>query len=132
MKIENEKPLFNERETLHYHFDGKEWCLKWEEKFEASDLTYENIDQKLEKILQQVHDGKLSPVAYYIYNKLNGYTSVLSGRVATIALLSSYTGISKRHIKKHLKPEVFNQLDENTLRKYAEIFEVSVEELINV
>jgi hypothetical protein len=46
--------------------------------------------------------------------------------------LSSYTGISKRHIKKHLKPENFNQLNEETLKKYASAFGISVEELKKV
>jgi hypothetical protein len=125
MKTENKKPAFDEREMLYYHFDGKEWCLKWEEKFEVSDLVHANISQELEKIRQQVHDGKLSPLAYHIYH--NFYGSAFD-----ISVLASYIGIPKRHIKKHLNPENFNRLGEDTLKKYAEIFDISIEELINV
>jgi hypothetical protein len=65
--------------------------------------------------------GKLSPLAYHIQIRL-----------FDVKLLSSYTGIAKRHIKKHLKPENFNQLDEETLQKYASALGISVENLKKV
>jgi hypothetical protein len=74
--------------------------------------------KELETIRRQVLDGQLSPLAYHIQTNL-----------FDVKLLSSYTGIAKRHIKKHLKPENFSQLDEETLKKYAEVFEMTIEEL---
>jgi hypothetical protein len=132
MKEDNEKPVSNEREMLYYHFNGNEWKLQWEEKFEVSDLEYENISQELETIRQQVQDGKLSPLVYYTHKNLYGCASVFSGKDARLSLLSSYTGISKRHIKKHLKLENFKRLDNITLKKYADALVISVEELVNV
>jgi hypothetical protein len=131
MKIENEKHIPSEREKLYYYFDGKEWRQKWEENFEMSDLVHAN-NQELEKIRQQIHDGELSPLTYHIHKHLDCCGSILTGRSAGIDLLSSYTEIPKRDIKKHLKPQNFNQLDEYTLKKYAEVFDISIEELINV
>ena len=46
-----------------------------------------------------------------------------------MAILSSYTGFFKWQIKRHLKPAVFNKLSTKKLNKYAEVFNVSVDEL---
>jgi len=132
MKIENENHVPGEREKLYYHFDGKEWRQKWEEKFELSDLVHTSNFQELEQIRQQMHEGKLSPLAYHIHKHFDSYGFILTGRSAAYKLLSSYMGISKRDIKKHLKPKNFNQLDDDTLKKYAEVFDISIEELKNV
>lgn len=103
---------------VQYFFDGKEWQQKREKKFDASELVMTKHSKELNDICQQILAGQLSPLAYHIQINL-----------FDIKLLSSYTGIAKRHIKKHLKPENFNQLDEETLKKYAEIFEITIEEL---
>jgi hypothetical protein len=122
IKILNEKPSSTfDAKTLQYHFDGNEWIQMWEKKADAHYVERENYFQELEALRQQVLDGQLSPLDFHIYKKL-----------FDIPLLSSYTGISKRHIKKHLKPEVFNQLDEKTLEKYATAFNITIEELKNV
>ena len=105
-------------QMVHYYFDGKEWRQKWEKKFDACEVVMIKHSQELETIRQQVLDGQLSPLAYHIQTNL-----------FNVNLLSSYTGIPKRRIKKHLKPDNFNQLDEETLKKYAAIFEITVEEL---
>jgi hypothetical protein len=48
-----------------------------------------------------------------------------------IKLLSDYTGLPKRKVKAHLEPESFRRLDEETLMKYAEAFNITVEDLVN-
>ena len=108
----------SEEQMMQYYFDGKEWRRKWERRFDASDVVMAEHNKKLEAIRQQILDGKLSPLAYHIQANL-----------LSIKMLSSYAGISKRHIKKHLKPDKFNQLDEETLQKYASAFEITVEKL---
>ena len=105
-------------QMVQYYFDGKEWRQKWEKKFDACAIVMTKHSEELEAVRQQILDGQLSPLAYHIQTNL-----------FDVKLLSSYTGIPKRHIKKHLKPENFNQLDEETLKKYAEVFEITVEEL---
>jgi hypothetical protein len=132
MKAENKERVFGEQKRLYYCFDGKEWNCNWEEKLEVSAFVHANVLQESEQIRQQIHDGKVSPLAYYIHKCFSSNTSFLSGRVASINLLSSYTGIAKQHIKQHLKPKYFCQLDESTLKKYAEAFDISIEELVNI
>jgi hypothetical protein len=43
--------------------------------------------------------------------------------------LADYTGFWKWTIKRHFKPSVFSKLSDRRIRKYAEVFEVSPEEL---
>jgi len=105
-------------QMVQYYFDGKEWHQKWERKFDASTIVMTKHSQELETVRKQVLTGQLSPLAYHI--EINLFD---------IKLLSSYTGIPKRHIKKHLKPHNFNQLSEEILKKYASVFEITVEEL---
>jgi len=52
-------------------------------------------------------------------------------RMMDIKLLSDYSGYSKRLIKKHLRPEIFGQLDQQVLKNYATLFRISVEELVS-
>jgi len=106
---------------LYRYFDGKEWQEKWEKSDDACQMVMASYIEELEPVRQKVLDGKLSPLDYHI--KANTFN---------ISILSSYTGIPKRHIKKHLKPEKFNQLDDETLQKYANAFGFSVEELKKV
>jgi len=122
IKLINEKPKeLAEAKSIQYHFDGKEWYRQWEAKLDASIVLMESAHAQAEEIRRQVTEGKLSPLAYHIHTKSFG-----------TGVLSAYTGISKHNIQKHLKPENFEKLDENTLKKYAAAFEISVEELKNV
>ena len=107
-----------EEQMVQYYFDGKEWRQKWEKKFDAFEIVMTKHSQELETIRQQVLAGQLSPLDYHMQINL-----------FDVKLLSSYTGIPKRLIKKHLKPENFNQLDEETLKKYAEVFEITIQDL---
>ena len=49
-----------------------------------------------------------------------------------LPILASYVGLWKWRVKRHFKPKVFNKLSRGTLQKYAEIFDVSINELINI
>ena len=111
----------NQGQQLYHYFDGNEWVEKWEKNEAATRIIMTNHIQELESVRNQVLAGQLSPLDYHMQINL-----------FDIKLLSSYTGISKRHIKKHLKPENFNKLDEEILKKYASAFGISVEELKNV
>jgi phenylalanyl-tRNA synthetase beta subunit len=120
-RINNKLVEATAEEMVHYYFDGKEWCQKWEKKFDACEIIMMKQAQELETIRKKVLDGQLSPLAYHLQTNL-----------FNLNLLSSYTGISKRRIKKHLNPNHFEQLDEKTLSIYASIFEITVEELKTV
>jgi len=93
----------------------------WDVKKDALDLTWDTISEKCEKIRTQVLAREVSPLAFHMEKNL-----------MEIGLLSDYTGISKRNIKKHLEPDVFDALSEDVLQQYAEVLRISVEELKKV
>ncbi|MDR0843985.1 MAG: hypothetical protein LBN71_02100 [Tannerella sp.] len=93
----------------------------WAPKNDALSMTWETISETAENIRKEVLAGEKSPLAYHIEMHL-----------FNVGILSSYTGISRKLIKKHLQPEVFNRLDEATLEKYAEVMNITVEELKKV
>jgi len=119
IKITNDRT--DRTQILHYHFDGNEWYQKWEDKFDLTRVLIEERRQKLEKVHQQVLDGELSPIAFHAQKNM-----------FQINTLSAYTGIPKRQIKKHFKPENFNQIDGKTLEKYAAVFKISINEFNNI
>ena len=49
-----------------------------------------------------------------------------------IDLLSTYSGFSKRTIRKHFNPKVFAKLDKEVLSKYAEVLRITVDELTSI
>jgi len=77
-------------------------------------------DERIEEARQKVEDGKASPILYFMELKRMDWE-----------ILSNYVGIWKILVKRHIKPAVFSKLKESTLKKYAEAFEISVEELKN-
>lgn len=90
----------------------------WSVKNDALELTMDNINEGCEEIRQRVLAGETSLLEYYA-----------AKNIMDIDLLSDYTGISKRNIRKHFDPKVFAQLDQKTLEKYADVLRITVEEL---
>jgi len=78
------------------------------------------VHEKVEQVRQDVLAGKVSPIAYF-----------MEKNIMDIRLLADYVDLSKRKVRKHLKPEQFNRLDDNILQRYADIFEISLSELKN-
>ena len=93
----------------------------WEVKNDALSIVWNDIMEECEPIRQKVIAKEVSPIAYHMKKNLQD-----------IGLLSAYSGISKRKIKKHLRYEEFIKLDEATLQKYADALRISVEELKTV
>jgi len=93
----------------------------WDVKKDALDLTWDAVSEKCEKIRAQVLAREVSPLAFHMEKNL-----------MEIGLLSDYTGISKRNIKKHFEPGVFDALSEDILQQYAEALRITVDELKKV
>jgi hypothetical protein len=93
----------------------------WEVKNDALSTVWEDILEECEPIRQQVLAKKISPIAYHMKRNLQD-----------IGMLSGYSGIPKRKIKKHLQYDEFMKLDANTLQQYADALRLSVEELKQV
>ena len=93
----------------------------WEPKTVALNNAIEEINERIEDAKKRVLDGKTSPIEYYMeLHKMD------------VGILASYAGIWQCKVKRHFKPSVFRKLSDRTLKKYAEVFEISVEEMKKV
>lgn len=101
--------------------DGKysaQQSLGWEVKIDALDVTWKDVENKVAAAKQKALNGEISPLLFFMERS-----------VMDIAVLAAYMGLFKWQVKRHLKPSVFNKLPQKTLEKYAEVFNVTVEEL---
>lgn len=90
----------------------------WEPENAVLNQAWDEINKKVEETKNKIETGELSPLAYH-----------MEKNIMDVDMLSQYMDISKRKVAKHLEPSGFNDLDAKTLEKYAEVFDISVEEL---
>ena len=90
----------------------------WEPENTVLNQAWDEISNKVEATLKKIESGELSVLAYH-----------MEKNIMDVGMLSQYMDISKRNVSKHLEPSGFSQLDEKTLNKYAEVFDITVEEL---
>lgn len=90
----------------------------WDVKKVALDNAWDDIEERIENAKSDIRSGVASPVLYFMEKNL-----------MDIPVLKGYTGFFGWQIKKHLKPSGFRRLSDKKLQKYADVFEISVEEL---
>lgn len=90
----------------------------WEPENVVLNQAWDEINKKVDETLKLIESGKLSPLAYH-----------MEKNIMDVGMLSQYMDISKRNVSKHLEPNGFNSLDEKTLKRYAEVFDITVDEL---
>lgn len=90
----------------------------WEVKAAALDLAWDDIEIRVETARQKVLQGNASPILYYMELK-----------IMDLSIISAYTGFWGWQVKRHLKPQVFAKLSHKKLQKYANLFEVSIDEI---
>jgi hypothetical protein len=90
----------------------------WDPKKIALDNAIEEINARIADAKNRLNKGETSPIEYYMeLHKMD------------VGILASYVGFWQWKVKRHFKPSVFKKLSDKTLIKYAEAFDISVEEL---
>jgi hypothetical protein len=92
----------------------------WEAENVATKQAWDAIEEELAETEKKVIAGELSPIPYFMQKKL-----------MDLPLLASYVGKWQWQVKRHFKPSQFQKLSEDILRKYADIFGISIQELKN-
>lgn len=93
----------------------------WDPKTIALNKAIEDIYQRVQAAKKRVINNETSPIEYYMeFHKMD------------LQILASYVGMWKYRVKRHFKPKVFQKLSKNTLQKYADVFEISIEQLNNI
>jgi hypothetical protein len=94
--------------------------MGWDAKTIANEQAWEVIEEKVAEQLRLIRSGKRSPLAYYMTKNL-----------MDAGLLASYAGVSRWRVRWHLTPTGFRRLSPEWLKRYADIFEITVEQLKN-
>ena len=90
----------------------------WEPKNIANDQAWDLIRRQVADTLAKIRAGKLSPLAYHmVRNQMN------------VGLLAKYARCSRWRVWRHLKPAGFRRLTPDLRRRYAAVFELSVDML---
>ncbi|MDH5365654.1 MAG: hypothetical protein OEW67_01605 [Cyclobacteriaceae bacterium] len=92
----------------------------WNIKAEALDNAWDDINHRIEDARNAVINGEKSPI-YYFFEL----------RLMDMQVITGYTGFWRFTVKRHMKPHVFKKLSDKKLQKYADAFDISLEELKN-
>lgn len=93
----------------------------WDPKTIALNNAIEEINQRVEDAKARVLNNITSPIEFYMeLHKMDAQ------------ILASYVGLWEWRVKRHFKPKIFNKLSSKTLQKYADVFEISIEQLKNI
>ncbi len=76
--------------------------------------------EKAEEVKERILREEASPIEYFMYKRL-----------LEPKFLAQAMDIAVWRLKRHFKPNVFKKLDQGTLQKYAKIFNVTLDDLIN-
>ncbi|HVM88366.1 MAG TPA: hypothetical protein VMT76_09265 [Puia sp.] len=90
----------------------------WDVKANALDVAWEDIELRITNAKHKVLNDEASPLLFF-----------MEWRLMDIPIVSAYTGFWKWRVKRHMKPHVFKKLSEKTLQRYADAFNISIEEL---
>ncbi len=93
----------------------------WDPKTIALSNAIKDIEERVAAAKKRVENNETSPIEYYMeLHKMD------------LPILSSYVGLWQWRVKRHFKPKVFQKLNQKTLQKYADVFEISIEELKHI
>lgn len=94
--------------------------IGWEAKKAALDESMELIYERIEGAKQNVANNIVSPIVYFMeLNKMD------------LQVLAAYVDKWQWTVKRHSKPHIFKNLSDSTLKKYADAFGISVDEMKN-
>lgn len=91
----------------------------WEVENMATRQAWEAVLEELQEIEARVRKGELSPIAYFMHKHL-----------MELPILARHMGKWQWQIKRHFKPAVFRKLDQDTLNRYARVFNIPVDTLV--
>ncbi|MBT2162764.1 hypothetical protein [Zobellia barbeyronii] len=93
----------------------------WDPKTIALSNAIKDIEERVANAKERVQKNETSPIEYYMeLHKMD------------LPILSSYVGLWQWRVKRHFKPKNFQKINQKTLQKYADVFDISIEELKHI
>ncbi len=90
----------------------------WDPKTIALSNAIDEINERVAVAKAKVLANETSPIEYYMeLHKMD------------LTVLASYVGVWKWRVNRHFKPSVFKKLSSNMLQKYADTFDITIDEL---
>lgn len=96
----------------------KELSRGWDVKITALDAAWGDISERVAAARERVLAGEASPLLFFMERAL-----------MDVPILAGYTGFWKWQIRRHLRPSVFAGLSDKKLQRYADVFNVGIEDL---
>ncbi|MCK0130953.1 hypothetical protein MWU59_05495 [Flavobacteriaceae bacterium F08102] len=93
----------------------------WDPKTIALNNAIEEINERIADAKKRVEQNVTSPIEYY-----------MEKQKMDLPILASYMGLWKWQVKRHFKPKVFAKLSAKLRQKYADVFDISVEQLNDI
>lgn len=90
----------------------------WNPKTIVQEATLEQINRRIEEAKAKVASGMASPIVYFMEVHRMDMTT-----------LCGYVSMMKWRVKRHFNPAVFRKLRSSVLKRYAEAFDITIEEL---
>jgi hypothetical protein len=95
--------------------------LGWEPKNIANTQAWHSIETEVAGTLKRIRSGDASPLAYHmVRNQM------------TIGMLAKYVKQCRWKVRRHLKPRGYAAMKPTTKQRYADLFEMKVDELDRV
>ncbi len=93
----------------------------WDPKTIALDNAITLIKERIAVAKKRVLKKETSPIEYYMeVHKMD------------LPILASYVGLWQWRVKRHFKPKVFKKLSSKLLRRYADVFDITIEQLQDI
>ena len=90
----------------------------WDVKISALDTAWDEVSERINAAKQKVLNNEASPLLFFMEKGL-----------MDVGILAGYTGFWQWQVKRHLKPNVFKKLTDKQLRRYAEVFNVTIDDI---
>lgn len=92
----------------------------WEVRVLAMDNLANMFDEWAAEARERVKNNQSSPIEYFMFHF-----------GLDLPTLAQQMGLSQRKVKKHMKPGVFEKLDDKILEQYASLFQIKVSDIKN-
>ncbi|MDY0190922.1 MAG: hypothetical protein RBR22_09335 [Desulfuromonas sp.] len=125
-EVPQDSGVLEDNQVVNYALDDEgNYCLTatagWAPVNDANRLAWEDIQEQLQHIRQDIVAGKFSPLAYY-----------MTRAQMDVALLARYAAVARWRVRRHLRPAVFKKLGSEQLGHYAQLFGISVAQLVQL
>jgi len=102
--------------------DGRYCRVKssgWEVEETVLRDVVQDFQERARHAAEQVRQGRTAPIEYFMHLKLMDLQALAGG-----------VGLPRWRVKRHMKPHIFAKLKPDLLKRYADFFQISLDDLI--